>query len=150
MTRYKGAWPPPVYVATFANGETGRAMFASPRGKPLDFEAGRRMVCHLYRPWLQYDYEERKHYSTGRLKRFPTYQSIKASLERYYSMPPRLDLVSGYVEFDGQNFPDPMNTKAKPRSALSAVEKLIVSVNALSASDRQRLKIEVFGAGLLW
>lgn len=40
-------WPPPIYVATLANGATVRMSFYSRRGKPLDFERGRRVCSNL-------------------------------------------------------------------------------------------------------
>ncbi|MCP4900090.1 MAG: hypothetical protein GY906_24230 [bacterium] len=39
----KGAWPPPVYVATLENGSTKRMAFWSQAGKPWDFERGRKL-----------------------------------------------------------------------------------------------------------
>lgn len=44
MAIAKGIWPPPVYVATFAGGETIRMSYWSRAGKPLDHDAGRRYV----------------------------------------------------------------------------------------------------------
>lgn len=46
---YKGMWPAPVYVATFADGTVGRHSFYSQAGKPLDFERGRNGACWLWR-----------------------------------------------------------------------------------------------------
>lgn len=131
---YKGAWPPPVYVGTFANGDVGRASFSSPYGKPLDFAAGRRMVCHLYRDWLHLKFEERTKMQCA------TYASIAASIERYHTLPPRTDLVSGYVEFDGQTFPDMFDAPVKKVASLSPVDKLIASINKLGRADLARVR----------
>lgn len=34
-------WPPPTYVASYANGEVARMSFAAPAGKPLNWAAVR-------------------------------------------------------------------------------------------------------------
>lgn len=43
--KFKSMWPYPVYVATFADGTTQRMSFASPAGKPIDFDRGRRLLA---------------------------------------------------------------------------------------------------------
>lgn len=43
----KGIWPPPVYVATFADGSTVRMSYHSRAGKALDFARGRQLCCQV-------------------------------------------------------------------------------------------------------
>lgn len=43
--RFNSIWPPPTYIAQFADGSEMRLSFWSRVGKPLDYEAGRRFCC---------------------------------------------------------------------------------------------------------
>lgn len=45
--RFNSVWPPPVYVAQFADGSTMRMSFATPLGKPIDYARGRRLCCGI-------------------------------------------------------------------------------------------------------
>jgi hypothetical protein len=94
-------WPLPVYVATFANGETARLSFGSPLGKPLDFARGRRMVCHAARDWQN---------EPGAV----TTRGHWTNDHPYYATPPRADIVDGRVEVDGDVFRDPHFMPAAP------------------------------------
>lgn len=49
-------WPPPVYVAAYADGHATRMSFASPGGKPIDVEAARHQAL-LHRPVKVYSPE---------------------------------------------------------------------------------------------
>lgn len=106
MAKYKGIWPAPIYVATFADGSEQRASFFSAANKP--------MACHYARQWEAIEYVARApYYSTEPGPHvMPTRESIDASLARYYSMPPRADLVAGYVELDGSRVDDPHFARA--------------------------------------
>lgn len=111
-------WPPPIYVATLANGAVVRMSFYSRRGKPLDFERGRRVCEGL--AWT--------------------------AAEALAGGVPRRPILAGYVEVDGAVQFDPhFNTKAaaakivafKPaRAEVSPLAALLRRAADVCTSDR--------------
>ena len=51
MARTQSYWPPPVFIAHWADGSTTRAAFWSQAGKPLDLARGYRLAQHYKRPY---------------------------------------------------------------------------------------------------
>lgn len=138
MTKYKGIWPAPIYVARFADGTEQRASFFSVANKPIDFAAGRGMACHYARPWEAIEYEERGRHVV------PTPASIKASLERYYSMPPRADIVAGHVELDGARIDDPHfapapSVVALPKRRKDPIDSVLAALDKVSLSELETI-----------
>jgi hypothetical protein len=142
MAKYKGIWPAPIYVARFADGTEQRASFFSAANKPIDFAVGRRMACHYARPWEAIEYE------TVKWSREPqaTRASLDASLARYYSMPPRADLVAGHVEIDGSRIDDPHFAPAPAavvqlpkRRKVDPIDSVLTALDKLSLSDLETI-----------
>jgi hypothetical protein len=111
--KYAGHWPPPVYVAQFADGSTHRHSFYSVAGKPYDFaraEAGAR--------WLW-----RENWPIGT-------QS-------------RTDLIGGYVEHDGQRFEKTAMVASKVNPVAALINKIgkmdWQEIEAIQAAIDQRL-----------
>ncbi len=54
----KGLWPAPVYEAHFADNTVGRMSFWTQAGKPINFEAGRKMLEKVYGKIVKTGYVE--------------------------------------------------------------------------------------------
>lgn len=104
-------WPAPVYVGTLANGSTVRASLAQLRGKPLDFEQGRRICASriILPP------------NPGR---FATYEMVcTPEIREMYQHP----VIAGHIMLDGERIDDPhfsgvvvplpVRTRRKPAAA---------------------------------
>ena len=91
----RGVWPPPVYVATFADGEVVRMSYHSRAGKPLDHERGRRLCCQALG-------NERGRVGATRL-------IGTESLARpcWYVFAPASDITAGHAEQAGDVIRDP-------------------------------------------
>lgn len=140
MTKYKGIWPAPIYVARFADGSEQRASFFSVANKPIDFAAGRGMACHYARQWEAIEYEEVKWSRQPQ----PTPASINASLARYYSMPLRADIVAGHVELDGAHLDDPhfappASVVALPKRRKDPIDSVLAALDKVSLSDLETI-----------
>lgn len=157
MAKYKGIWPAPIYVARFADGSEQRASFFSAANKPIDFAAGRRMACHYARPWEAIEYDGERNFEDGSYdsrgvpqvsrEPIPTRASLEASLARYYSMPPRADLVAGYVELDGARIDDPHFAPAPAPSVVALpkrrkadpIDSVLAALDKLSLADLETI-----------
>lgn len=105
-----GIWPCPVYVATFADGTTGRCSFYSPKGKPIDVAHGRKVAGVLY----------------ARPDGAPCYTFFQ-------TYPPR-QVTSGHVEWNGETIADDMGVgKAVTRKANTKPSTAVALKRALAA-----------------
>jgi hypothetical protein len=142
--KFNTIWPLPVYVATFADGEMVRLSFGSPQKKPLDFERGRRMVCHAARNGV-FPARVERHEKWGYvMARYNEDGSIYREAQ-YYEVPSRADIVAGHVEVGGQSFPDPHFAPAAApvlvvaRARKSAYERALALLPELSFAELEDL-----------
>lgn len=150
-------WPPPVYVARFAGGEECRMSVSSTIKGQYGFDRARSIACAVIgnergramrprRPAAEIDKEiadraakDGARSSRGRGSVSPFYPSMEWTLKNF---PPADDIMAGHFEHDGAVIPDPFFTGgsvAKPK----ALDKLIASLNKLSADELAALSAEV-------
>lgn len=128
MKKSNSIWPCPVYVAKFADGTDIRMSFSSPRGKPYDFDRGRRLVCQVI------GNERRRKELLSGIGRLPTawYDSPYLAL----GTPPATDIVVAHVEHDGKLVEDPFfsrsNVVSLPKRQSKAAADLAIAMRLLA------------------
>lgn len=97
-------YPPPVYVATFADGTTCRMSFWSQAGKPFNFERGRRLCAQAIG-------NERARLAAGDRYVVRFMPKLARWSEPTVVAPigcmPAEDIIAGHVEYDGVTYLDP-------------------------------------------
>lgn len=148
-------WPPPVYIATFADGTVCRMSIWSQEGKPLDFERGRKVCCGVVADerahravrdgpeikgsdaaWLADRVKTRWHASDVRW-----HPDNPAAL----NPSPATDIVAGAFEHDGVVIPDPYFTgeAPAPKRREPSLKTLIANIRKLSAEQLLVLSDEI-------
>lgn len=136
----RGIWPPPVYVARFADGTECRMSIWSREGEPLDFERGRKVCCSAVGTERVFD-------ARGKGVSKHAYHSWSGwhpnDMRRLCQ--PATDLISGHFDQDGKITPDPFFMPEAPpaRKKVSALDKLIFSLDRLSPDDLLALSVEL-------
>lgn len=153
----KSVWPPPVYVATFSDGTVCRMSIWTRQGKPFDFERGRKVCCsaiggeRAFRAHREANpgrwVEGVRRGWTGKPEPYKDFVQTNWHPDQMPRITPAADLVAGHFEHLGETIPDPFfEPEAAPvRKRVSAIERLIASLDKLTADDLARLSAEVDG-----
>lgn len=135
----KSIWPPPVYVARFADGTECRMSIWSRQGRPLDFERGRKVCCQAIGTERIFD-------ARGKGVSKHAYHSWNGwspdDMRRLCQ--PATDIVAGHFDQDGKITPDPFFMPEAPaRKKMSALDRLIASLDRLTPDDLRVLSVEL-------
>ena len=140
MKRSKSIWPPPVYVAQFAQGETVRMSIHAELGKPWRFSQIRKGVCQIVgnerargaAPLVSVSAGDR---ATRLISSWPMgneYQPAK----------PATDLTIDYIEYDGREWVEGSRPGATAKG-VDNVSKIRKLIEKLTPQERGEL-------GLVW